>query len=179
MLRPASSLVIIAALLLPLSTSSLGGDEPGTPYCFGNGCPCENDDADAGCINSSGVGSLLTAAGSASITADDITFTATDMSTTSVSLLVGSETATGGAPFFNGLLCMGGSLKRFWKHLNSGHRGTVTFDEIIAGYQTTGVVITPGETWNFQVWFRDSPPNQTPCGQSANTTNGYTVTFEP
>ena len=24
----------------------------GTPYCFGNGCPCANDDAAAGCGNS-------------------------------------------------------------------------------------------------------------------------------
>ncbi len=36
-----------------------------------------------------------------------------------------------------------------------------------------GIVVQPGETWNFQMWFRDTNP-----GQTSNTTNGLAVAFE-
>ncbi|MCP3920133.1 MAG: hypothetical protein GY711_31795 [bacterium] len=35
--------------------------------------------------------------------------------------------------------------------------------------------IQPGETWNFQVWYRDSGG---PCGSSFNFTNAVRVAFE-
>ena len=36
----------------------------------------------------------------------------------------------------------------------------------------SGVVFMPGETWNFQLWFRDLNP-----GVTSNTTDGVTVMF--
>ena len=36
-----------------------------------------------------------------------------------------------------------------------------------------GTVVSAGETWNFQLWYRDVNPTQT-----SNTSNGLAVTFE-
>ena len=44
----------------------LGPDAVGIPFCFGVGCPCGNDDPNAGCANSTGSGALLEGSGSAS-----------------------------------------------------------------------------------------------------------------
>ena len=65
-------LVALACLLSPVVV--VPGDEPGTPFCFGVGCPCGNDDPNAGCMNGTGQGALLTGSGSASISSDDLTF---------------------------------------------------------------------------------------------------------
>ncbi len=173
---PAMTAITLAAFALAGPSSV--AQEPGTPYCFGTQCPCGNNDPTGGCINSSGQGALLTAAGSTSVAADDLVFTVTRMSLHSVSLLIMSDTQAM-VPFFNGQLCLGGGLKRMFKHLNSGHAGSVTFESIVEGYQETNVIIRPGDTSHFQVWFRDVPAHLTACGASANMTNGYMVVFTP
>jgi hypothetical protein len=73
-------------------------------------------------VNSSGVGALLDATGSASVSAADLGLSMTGLATNSVTLVVLS-TQTADKPFKDGKLCLGGSVKRLWKHLNSGKDG--------------------------------------------------------
>jgi hypothetical protein len=59
-----------------------------------------------------------------------------------------------------GNLCLGGSIARNVGGviMNSGASGSVTVDAPLGAMpQPTGPVMAlPGETWNFQCWFRDS-----------------------
>lgn len=174
---------LLFSLLLGLASLGLArttqAQEPGTPFCFGVGCPCGNDDPSAGCINSTGVGGLLTATGSASISASDLDIAGTQLPRNAVCLLVSGRPANFPIPFKDGLRCVTGDIRRLQTHLNSGHRGEVLFADVIGDYASQGFFLQPGETRAFQIWSRDSPPGQTPCGAGANTTNGYVITFTP
>ncbi len=171
-------LAVLTLVFLLAAATAVRSSEPGTPYCFGVGCPCGNDDPNAGCVNSTGQGALLTGSGTTSVAADDIAFHATQLPTTSVTLLVmGSDQRV--LSFYDGLLCIGGDIRRFRTHLNSGHLGAVTFTGIIATYAEHGTVIEAGQTWHYQIWSRDSGPPQSPCGKKANLTNAYTVSYTP
>lgn len=159
-------------------TSDAGG--PGTAYCFGTSCPCDNDDPNAGCVNSSGAGALLAASGSASLSASDLSFHGTSMPTTSVSLLILGDQQQE-VPFFDGKLCIGGTIQRLFKHQNTGQAGAVDFEDALGLLELNTVPITfnAGDTRHFQIWFRDAPASQSPCGKKAGVTNAYSITFQP
>ena len=171
--------LLFATCLIPVLAANPcpQGTEPGTAYCFGVACPCGNDDPSAGCENTTGRGGLLSVSGTTSVAADDLTFTGQYLPPNSVSLLVFS-THQRAILFRDGLLCVGPGMQRYWKHLNSGQQGTSVFQHVLAGYALNGLYIQPGETWNSQIWFRDSAHGGT-CGESVNTTNAYTLTFTP
>ena len=175
MLNPLPTLAL--AILATLATAQ-PYQGPGSAYCYGVSCPCGNDDPAGGCINSSGSGARLEVFGSDSVLQDDAIFSATQLSANSVCLLVvGSQTAQ--EPFSNGQRCVGGFIQRVDQHLNSGQKGAVAFSNVLERLAVTGLAIQPGETWNFQVWYRDTPASQTPCQQSSNMTNAYAITFVP
>lgn len=70
-----------------------------------------------------------------------------------------------------GNLCLGGSIKRYAKQVqNSGSDGAFTIE-----VDTTAppAVIQPGESWNFQGWYRDQNP-----GPTSNFTDAVTVDFQ-
>lgn len=76
------------------------------------------------------------------------------------------------APGSDGNLCLGGQIARFTQQIaNSGAAGSV---ELLV--PTTAIPLNPpvtaqpGDTWYFQVWFRD--------GMSSNFTDGLEVVFE-
>jgi hypothetical protein len=172
-----SLLVFVLAALAPsLAMALVRASEPGNAYCFGVGCPCGNDDPTAGCINSTGVGGLLTVDGSTSVAADDMVFTGMQLPPTSVCLLVMGTQAVQ-IPFHNGLRCIGGDIQRLQQHQNSNQVGTVAFEDVVARYLLQGVVIQPGDHRYFQIWHRDTPAGATPCGAASNLTNGYELTF--
>ncbi len=170
-------LLLAASTLAALSIAPLQSAELGTAYCFGTNCPCGNNDASAGCVNTSGVGAYLTATGSTSVSSGDLAFRATHLPTSSLSLLVISANQRN-IPFDDGRLCVGPYMHRLRSHLNGGQAGEVVFDNLYTIYATYGVVLNAGETWNAQVWYRDSS-HQGVCGGRANLTNAYTVTLTP
>lgn len=73
-------------------------------------------------------------------------------------LLVGDAAASVPAPFGLGTLCVGGHVARFGQEAQSSSgAGVVAFDVDIGHLPfSPPVAITPGETWYFQVWYRDS-----------------------
>lgn len=168
----------IAALgLAALAASPVQSAELGTAYCFGVGCPCGNDDPTGGCMNSSGHGARLVAVGSTSVAAADLAYQGTNMATNALSLLVVSPNQRRN-PFGDGFLCVGPGMYRMRKHLNSGQDGALVFTNVMQWYAAYGLVMQPGETWNAQVWFRDTAHGGV-CDGRSNTTNGYTVTLTP
>ena len=151
-------------------------------YCYCDaGSPCGNTNPDGGCSNSTGVGSALTACFSSSVAADDLVLTATGLPTNNFGIVfMGATQAL--LPFGNGILCVdvgGLGVFRFPVH-NTGAVGSVVEGPGLVAYSQAnfGVfgTITPGQTWNFQGWYRDPGG---PCGSTFNLSNGLAVTFGP
>ncbi|MDF1837630.1 MAG: formylglycine-generating enzyme family protein [Planctomycetota bacterium] len=111
-------------------------------------------------------------------------------------LLAGPE-VTAGVPFSNGLLCLvGTATSRIYRYNVAGTQWNSLgqFDNAgvlqnIAGNSTVGsgfdvpltvpgsvpVTIMGGDTWNFQLWYRDTPAGN----GTSNFSTGLSVTFGP
>lgn len=114
MLRTSMTLLgcSVVLFLLPVTNAQ----DVGEPYCFGNDCPCDNDDATAGCVNSTGSGALLTGKGSASISADDLSLCGTQMPNGALCLVLISG-GQADLPFKDGRLCLtADTLSRYAQH---------------------------------------------------------------
>jgi len=130
--------------------------------------------------NSSGFPATMTAAGSLAVSDNNLTVSATDLPQNSFGFFLTSTTQTsvaqpGGS---QGVLCLGGSVGRFvgpGQIQNSGSVGEISLALDLSQQPTpTGLVqVQPGETWNFQAWFRDSVGGQV----TSNFTDGLEVTF--
>jgi len=151
-------------------------------YCFGVGCPCGNDDAKAGCANSSGGGALLTACGSESVAADDLLLTASGLPTNKWGLFY-MGAAQLDMPFGDGQRCVGSGgvgMFRFFPLQNSGPLGTLVLGPGIAAHASASFPgaghIDPGDTWSFQTWYRDPAG---PCRFGFNLSSAVAVTFAP
>lgn len=54
-----------------------------------------------------------------------------------------------------GTLCLGGSIQRFPVISTHGAPPTASFRPLLGAFPS-GHVVTAGESWFFQLWFRDS-----------------------
>jgi len=156
-------------------------DDPTTPYCFcATGAPCANPDPDAGCASSTGSGSLLAGSGSASVTADDLFLSATNVPPGQFGIFFMGPVETE-VPFGDGQLCVGAGATGLFRYRvqSSGPAGVLVEGPIVgtslARFPPAGR-IAAGATWNFQNWHRDPGG---PCGSAFNTSNGVSVTFVP
>lgn len=153
---------------------------PGGPFCFGVGCPCGNDDASAGCRNSTGHGALLEGSGSNLVGADDLVLTCTGLPANSIGLFFMAPGQQASPPALSdGLLCTDpGPLDPFMQGIvRLGVRyaegaGAISFGPGVVA--RVGNVVQPGTTRSFQVWYRNPPG---PCMTRGNTSNGYAVAF--
>ncbi|MEM9379593.1 MAG: hypothetical protein AAGB93_06540 [Planctomycetota bacterium] len=131
--------------------------------------------------NSTGAAADLTGFGNLAATANDVTLTTTGLPENAfafflVSLDQGFIQNPGGS---QGNLCLGGSIGRYvgpGQIQNSGAAGAISFALDLAQTPTpTGFVsIQPGETWNYQAWYRDV------VGGTAisNLSNGLSLTYQ-
>jgi hypothetical protein len=74
-----------------------------------------------------------------------------------------------------GNLCLGGQIGGFKQDVkNSGAGGAFALDvdTLVIPQPGGSVAIQPGETWNFQAWFRDKNPKRT-----SNFTDGISILF--
>ena len=72
-----------------------------------------------------------------------------------------------------GFICLGGSIARFNGQIqNTGNTGAFAIAVDTLNIPTSPAApIAPGETWNFQAWFRD-------VGSSSNFTDGLSISFQ-
>ncbi len=153
----------------------------GTPFCFGDGsgiaCPCANlGGTGEGCANSTGSGAQLYNVGGTSVSGDDVHLVTIQVPANEFGIMyMGPNQVNGGLgiPFGDGHRCVGGHIRRF-PIQDSGPGGTMQLTTPVA---QTGALITPGSTWHFQAWHRDTPIS--PCGNLYNLSNGFSVTFTP
>lgn len=156
---------------------------PGVAFCFGDGlgspCPCGNDAAGgsgSGCLNSTGVGARLAAAGSSSLTADDLSLNISQATDGTPGVIFAGDVVKNrglGLPFLDGLSCVKGQILRVYKFPSlTGGAGSYPLPGTPSLAQTVGAL--PGTTIFFQYWYRDAAG---PCAMTANTTNAVRVTW--
>ncbi|QDV09159.1 hypothetical protein Poly30_47160 [Planctomycetes bacterium Poly30] len=130
-------------------------------------------------MNSAGTSAALLAFGSTSVAANDVTLRTEGMSLFSASLFIVSRDAgfamnPGGS---QGNLCLSGQVGRYvFSVLNSGASGSVELPiDLLSIPQPTGpTAVLVGDTWRFQVWYRDANPSAT-----SNFTDAVAIDFIP
>ena len=144
-----------------------GVDSVGTPFC-GPAVP-----------NSTGQTGVLVGLGSNVVADMDFSLQASNLNLNDFALpLVSLDQAFIQMPGNSvGNLCLGGSIGRFNSLISpTGATGSFTVQiDLNAIPQGAGLVsVLPGETWNFQVWHRDTVNGLS----SSNFTQGLNVTFQ-
>ena len=152
---------------------------PGSSYCSGDGsataCPCSNTGgAGEGCANDTGSGAVLTGSGSASIFADDLVLSATNLTPGPGLFFQGNNAVNSGNgnPFGDGLRCAGGGVRRLEVRFSNSGNGFTT--QTTVSVSTDGAV-GAGQTKRYQYWYRDS--GTSPCSSLFNLSNGYEISW--
>lgn len=148
-------------------------------YCPNSLAPCGNGDPNAGCMNSTGQGALMTPSGSNSVGLDNLVLTTTQMPINVPCINFTSTNMGGPIPFNDGLRCLLGPLGRF-PVSNSGAFGQVTYGPGLANYSVNNfppaLWYVSGATIGFQTWYRDPTG---PCSLFTNLSNAVQVLFIP
>ena len=129
--------------------------------------------------NSTGAAAVIGASGSPVVADNAFTLEGWDLPQNQFGYFLASESTTfvpgfGGS---DGSLCVGAPQYRFnnpsdgGQVLNSGGTGTMSFTLDLDGLPQ-GITFDSGETWYFQLWFRDFT-----TGPTSNTTDGIEVMF--
>jgi hypothetical protein len=126
-------------------------------------------------VNSTGQPGLISATGRAYAHLDQVRLEATQLPPNEFGMFITSQTqgfAT--PPGSQGNLCLGGAIGRFTAAAGStGAAGRLQLDVDTNAIPTSPPAqIQPGQTWNFQAWFRDVNP-----GPTSNFTDAVSVTF--
>ena len=128
--------------------------------------------------NSSGLVAHICAVGSSALSNQDVRLDTSWVPATTGYFLMSQGTAN--VPGFGGsqgVLCLGGgpTIYRFTNYvLQGGSSGVTVSLEIPWNDMPSGIQFQPGETWNFQYWFRDSSMGQS----TSNTSNGLSILFQ-
>ena len=120
--------------------------------------------------NSSGSAGLISAVGSASVAANDLTLSAVHLPEQTGIFFAGSTQLE--LPFGNGWRCVGGQILRL--RPRQVQAGILRQELDLATPPLIGT-ITPGSSWNFQAWYRDPMGG----GSAFNTSNALAVGFLP
>lgn len=125
--------------------------------------------------NSSGQSATLDLVGDVAALSDNVEFRARALPAFAPTIILAApEEARLPAVAGLGTLCLGGSISVLGSVLDSGPAGTIFFHQAISQPDSNPMIgIAAGETWHFQVWYRD--PGD---GWSANLSDAVRVTFE-
>lgn len=135
------------------------GAGPGSNYCDSS-------------PNSTGAPAAMSATGSSSIAAGDLTLMASNVPDSTFGLFYfGSTTVS--LPMGNGLRCVGGVLGRF--PVIGPTSGPVQSQAVNPPSLPGNTTVLSGDTLHFQFWFRDAASS----AEAVDFSDGYTVTFVP
>jgi hypothetical protein len=150
------------------------------PFCFGDGsgtaCPCGNAGAPGhGCATSFDPnGAMLSASGIASLSADTLVLSASELSATPALFFQGTQRvhAGAGAVFGDGLHCAGGTIIRLGAMPTAA--GTSQFPGPTSpSVSMRGQVASAGVVRMYQVWYRNAAAFCT--SGTSNLTNGVEI----
>ncbi|QDV07802.1 hypothetical protein Poly30_33350 [Planctomycetes bacterium Poly30] len=143
--------------------------------------PIGTDLCGPGEMNSIGAHAELTVIGSPVLGHDDLVLEASGLPGRSFGSFIASPTQ-GLTPGFGGgvgTLCVGASFGVVQGSLASApagifHRTSTRLELPMLSLSTGAMTILPGDTWNFQFWYRDSAA----VGTTSNLTSARSITFE-
>ncbi len=149
-----------ASFLVNLSTPDLNGngvndlcESLGTIYCS------------PAIANSTGTYAKIEAGGSPFATDQLLALTTTDLPSFSFGYYLGSQTQglVAGPGGSQGTLCLGGTIGRFISQVtDSGSAGQITIQVNLGALPPPlPTMVQAGESWNFQLWYRDVNPTVT------------------
>ena len=131
--------------------------------------------------NSKGSPGSITVLGFEVLFFNDVDLTARALPTGSFGFFITSLTQgfTPIVPNSEGTLCVAGNVGRFvgpGQIQSSGSAGALTLSIDLSSHPTpTGLVaVQPGQTWHYQLWYRDAVGGQT----TSNFTDAVAVTFQ-
>jgi hypothetical protein len=147
-------------------------------HCTTSG-PCANPDTHGGCVNSTGQGANLGACGSSSVALDELMLEASRLPP-NASGLIFTGTAQSQVPMgagFRVVANVGGPLHRFGVQ-SADVNGVLRRGPgmVAQSYGFSTGPFQPGDTWNFQCWYRDP---SFACVRKTNLSNGVEVLFTP
>ncbi len=153
----------------------------GTPFCFGDGsgmaCPCANSGAAGnGCANSLFAnGANVAATGNASISADTVVLTGTNMPNSSALYFQGTTQANVGAGtvFGDGKRCASGSIIRLGTKMNAANTSSYPVGGDLS-ISVRGAIGAPG-TRTYQAWYRNAAAFCT--SDTFNLSNGLEIAW--
>lgn len=140
------------------------GANSGSAWLFGAQEPLGSTLACPAVANSTGSVAELAAFGSPNLALGELRLDASGLPPGQAALLV-SSTLTGGPvtpPGSQGNLCLSGAIGRHHPALSTGFGfAQVHVDPTYMPAPSGPVAWLPGETWNFQLWYRDQNPGST------------------
>ncbi len=144
---------------------TVGSEPVGTAYCG----PAN--------LNSAGFSAVISGVGSPVAAANDLTLTARQLPPGKVGYFLASQTQAF-VPFppgSQGNLCLGGTIARFAGQIqSSGSAGEISIPVDLTSIPTTPPhTVVAGETWNFQLWYRDKNPTST-----SNFSDGLSISYQ-
>jgi hypothetical protein len=129
---------------------------PGTDYC-------------SAMPNSTGSPAWICALGSAIVSDNNLTLAAQGVPANQFGYFITSSTQGFFAPpASDGFVCLGGNIGRYNASVGMGPAFSLLID-LTSMPVNPPQAVQPGDTWNFQAWYRD--------GNSNNFTNGVAVSF--
>lgn len=157
------------------SWASVGGDV-GSPGAWSpSSCSGFGVDYCSSNSNSTGLAASLSAGGSPEVAADNLVLRVGELPVGKVGyfLLSDGQANVPGFGGSQGVLCLAAPILRLADDvLTIDGAGEVSLS-IDYGDLPGNTTIAAGETWNFQLWYRDVNP-----GQTSNTSNGLAILFE-
>ncbi|MCP3919968.1 MAG: matrixin family metalloprotease [bacterium] len=104
-------------------------------------------------MNSTGAAVVLATSGSQSLASDDLVFSGSGMPAVQFGIFI-SSLSQNATPVGNGVLCVGLPFFR-WDLIQANAAGNWSWDPNLAAPPDPSAAIEAGETWNFQLWYRD------------------------
>lgn len=162
--------------LTGLTPGSMNPSSSCTQAGGGSGGPIGTNYCGPGNVNSTGLPSALSAFGSTFVADNLVTLTSSQLPLNQFGYYITSQTQ-GFIPFpggSQGNLCLSGSVGRYSSSIgSSGSTGLISLAlDLSQTPQPAGPVsISPGESWNWQLWHRDQ-------GGNSNFTDGIQITFQ-
>jgi hypothetical protein len=119
--------------------------------------------------NSTGMPGVISADGSVSVAANNVTLTADQLPVNFGYFLTSQTQGLFNPPNSNGFICILGSIGRYNGNVGTGPSFSLQIDLTTIPVNPP-VAVAPGETWNFQCWYRD-------VGNTNNFTDAVEILF--
>ena len=171
-----ANLAFTDSLLTAADVATLGVVKAGGVFDFNT--PLGVNYCGPAVINSAGSSGLIVATGSTMVSDNDMTLTATGLPNNQFGYFLNSL-SQGFVPnpgVSQGNLCLTGQLGRYNSivfNTGTGGSGSLVLNLPATPTPNGPVAVFPGETWNFQAWYRDLNPMAT-----SNFTNGVSIAFQ-